>query len=127
LKQSGLVLEHPTASSEQTPVYILDTALTIVDFTKQIETQTGKSLTGLDDVQKRVLNIIYRYSHYNNQSIKPNVITPELYAQLHGKEIEPTTFESLGRKVRKICGDLLKADILFKKDDKSYEIKKGST
>jgi predicted HTH transcriptional regulator len=127
LKQSGLVIEHPAASSEQTTVYILDKELTIVDFSKQIEKQTGKSLTGLDDAHKRVLNIVYRYNHYNNQSIKPNVITPELYSQLHGKEIEPTTYESLGRKVRKICGDLLKVDILSKKDDKSYEIKKGST
>jgi predicted HTH transcriptional regulator len=127
LKQSGLVLEHSTASLEQTPVYVLDTELTIVDFTKQIEKNTGKLLTGLDDAHKRVLNIVYRYNHYNNQSIKPNLITPELYSQLHGKEIEPTTYESLGRKVRKICGDLLKADILSKKGDKSYEIKKGST
>ena len=127
LKQSGLVIEHPAASSEQTPVYVLDKELTLVDFSKQIEKQTGKSLTGLDDAQKKVLNIVYRYNHYNKQSIKPNVITPELYAQLHGKEIEPTTYESLGRKVRKICGDLLKAEMLSKKDDKSYEIKKGST
>ena len=127
LKQSGLVIEHPSASSEQTPIYVLDKDLTIVDFSKQIEKQTGKSLAGLDDAHKRVLNIVYRYNHYNNQSIKPNVITPDLYSQLHGKEIEPTTYESLGRKVRKICSDLLKADILSKKDDKSYEIKKGST
>jgi predicted HTH transcriptional regulator len=127
LKQSGLVIEHPAASSEQTPVYVLDKELTLVDFSKQIEKQTGKSLTGLDDAQKKVLNIVYRYNHYNKQSIKSNVITPELYAQLHGKEIEPTTYESLGRKVRKICGDLLKAEMLSKKDDKSYEIKKGST
>ena len=124
LKQSGLVIEHPAASSEQTPVYVLDKELTLVDFSKQIEKQTGKSLTGLDDAQKKVLNIVYRYNHYNKQSIKPNVITPELYAQLHGKEIEPTTYESLGRKVRKICGDLLKAEMLSKKDDKSYEINK---
>ena len=126
LKQSGLVLEHPSAKSEQTPVYVLDKELTIVDFTKQIEKQTGKLLTGLDDPHKRILNIVYRYNHYNNQSIKPNVITPELYSQLHGKEIDPTTYESLGRKVRKICGDLLKAEVLFKRNDKSYEIKKGS-
>ena len=124
LKQSGLVVEHPTASSEQTPVYILDKELTIVDFTKQIEKQTGKSLTDFDDAHKKVLNIIYRYNHYNNQSIKPSLITPELYAQLHGKEIEPTTYESLGRRVRKICGDLFNTDMLSRTNDKSYVIKK---
>ncbi len=127
LKQSGLVIEHSTVSSEQTPVYVLDKELTLVDFYNQIEKQTGKSLSDLDEVHKRVLNIVYRYNHYNNQSIKPNVITPELYFQLHGKEIEPTTYESLGRKVRKICRDLMKAEILSKKNDKSYEIKKGHT
>lgn len=124
LKQCKLVSEHSSASSEQTPIYMLERELTIVDFTRQIEKQTGKSLNGLDDAHKRVLNIVYRYNHYNNQSIKPNVITPELYSQLHGKEIEPTVYESLGRKVRKICGDLLKSNVLSKKDDKSYEIKK---
>jgi predicted HTH transcriptional regulator len=124
LKQSGLVEEHPSASSEQTPIYILDKELTIVDFTQQIEKQAGKTLTGLDHVQKKILNIVYRYNQYNDQSIKPNHITPELYAQLYGKVIEPTAYESLGRKVRKICNDLTKAEILSKKANKSYEIKK---
>jgi ATP-dependent DNA helicase RecG len=123
LKQSGLILEHLAASSEQTPVYILEKELVITDFIKQIEKQTGKSVASFNDTQKRVLNIIYRYNHYNDQSIKPNVITLELYTQLYGKEINPTTHESLGRKVRKICSDLLIAEILLKKDDKSYEIK----
>lgn len=124
LKQAGLVLEHPTASSEQTPVYVLDRELTLVDFLERIEEQTGKPLADWDNDHKSVLNIVYRYNRYNHQSIKPNVITPELYAQLHGKAIDPKTYESLGRKVRKIFGDLLKADILSKKEDKSYEIKK---
>lgn len=127
LKNSGLITEHPSASSEQTPVFILDRELTITDFTKYIETLVGQSLTGIDDTYRKVLNIIYRYNKYNNQSIKPNVITPELYTQLHGKEIEPVTYESLGRKVRKICSDLLKAGFLLKKEDKSYEIRSGSS
>lgn len=126
LKNSGLITEHPSASSEQTPVFILNKELTITDFTKHIETQVGQSLTDLDDTYKKVLNIIYRYNAYNNQSIKPSIITPELYTQLHGKEIEPVTYESLGRKVRKICSDLLKAGFLLKKDDKSYEIRSNN-
>jgi ATP-dependent DNA helicase RecG len=122
LKQYGLIVEHPFASSEQTPIYILDRELTITDFSKQIERQTGKDLKKLDEIHTQVLNIIYRYNHYNMQPIKPNVITPEVYIQLYGKEINPVTYESLGRRVRKICGDLLKADILSKLDGKSYEI-----
>jgi ATP-dependent DNA helicase RecG len=123
LKQYGLIVEHPFASSEQTPIYILDRELTITDFSKQIERQTGKDLKKLDEIHTQVLNIIYRYNHYNKQPIKPNVITPEVYIQLYGKEINPVTYESLGRRVRKICGELLKKEILIKLDDKSYEIK----
>jgi ATP-dependent DNA helicase RecG len=123
LIHAGLIAEHPFATSEQTPIYLLDRELTVTDFNKQIEKQTGKELKGIDDLHKQVLNIIYRYNHYNKQPIKPNIITPELYTQLHGKEINPTTYESLGRKVRKICGELLKAGMLIKLEDKSYEIK----
>lgn len=123
LKKADLIMEQQPASSDQTPVYILRKELTIEDFILQIENLSGKSLADYEDTYRRVLNIIYRYNRYNNQSIKPNVITPELYSQLHGKEIEPTKYESLGRKVRKICGELLKADILSKKEDKSYEIR----
>lgn len=124
LKDSHLISEHLTASTEQTPIYILNRELTITDFISQIEKQTGKELSDLDDTHKKVLNIIFRYNHYNKQSIKPNVITPELYPLLYGKVIEPTAYESLGRKVRKICGNLLQTDILVKREDKSYEVKK---
>ena len=123
LKHAGLISEHPSASSEQIPIYVLDSELKIVDFSKQIESQLNIDLSTFDDTHKRVLNIIYRYNYYNKQSIKPNTITPELYSQLYGKKIEPTKYESLGRKVRKICGELLKAAILTKRVDKSYEIK----
>ncbi len=123
LKKSGLILEHASASTEQTPVYILHEELTAIDYGPQIEEETGKLLIGLEDTYKRVLNIIYRYNRYNAESIKPNKITPELYTQIYGKTVVPTTYESLGRKVRKICADLLKADILFKNEDKSYKIK----
>jgi ATP-dependent DNA helicase RecG len=126
LQQAGLITTHPTASSEHIPIYILARELLLTDFGRQIEAQTGIELNGFDDVPKKILNIIYRYNHYNEQSVKPNAITPELYAQLYGKEIEPTTYESLGRKVRKICGDLLKADMLTKRGDNSYMIKQGS-
>jgi predicted HTH transcriptional regulator len=125
LKDSYLISEHLTASSEQTPIYILNRELTITNFIFQIEKQIGTELSDLDDTHKKVLNIIFRYNHYNKQTIKPNVITPELYSLLYGKIIEPTTYESLGRKVRKICGNLVKADILIKREDKSYEVKKA--
>jgi len=110
--------------SELSPVYVLDNEVKTVDFTQQIENETGKLLMGVDDSYMRVLNMIYRYNRYNQQSIEPNVITPELYFHLYGKQDVPIIYKSLGREVRKICGDLLKGGFLSKRDDKSYEIKK---
>jgi hypothetical protein len=69
-----------------------------------------------------VLNIIFKYNYYGDESVKPNLITPELYLKLYGKEIDPIRYESLGRKVRKICADLSNDGILAKKPDKTYEI-----
>jgi ATP-dependent DNA helicase RecG len=89
LQQAGLILEHPSASAGPSPVYVVARELTLVDFTPQIEAQTQLSLASLDHIAKIVLNIVYRYDHYNRQAIKPNLITPELYFRLYGKEITP--------------------------------------
>jgi ATP-dependent DNA helicase RecG len=125
LKKSGLIWEHNSSNGDQSPIYRLDKELLITDFTHIIENRTGKSMAGMDATYKAVLTIIYKNNHYNLQSIKPNVITPALYAQLYGKSIDPTTHESLGRKVRKICSELVSHGFLTKKEDRSYEINSG--
>lgn len=131
LRMAGLIYEHPQANTEQTPVFILNEELKKTDFTIEIERllDQGSNLfktkiKDFNDATKRVLNIIYRYNFYNDQSVIPSIITPELYLQLYGKEIEPTKYESLGRRVRKICGDLVRQGILQKLDDKSYRLPK---
>ena len=48
------------------------------------------------------------------------MITPELYRVLYGKEINPLTYENLGRKVRNYCNELFLASFLKKKEDKTY-------
>jgi ATP-dependent DNA helicase RecG len=125
LKRSGLIWEHRSSNGDQTPIYRLDKELLITDFTHLIEKCTGKSLAGMDSTYRAVLTIIYKHNHYNGQSIKPNEITPALYAELYGKSIDPTTHESLGRKVRKICSELMGNGFLTKKEDRSYDINTG--
>lgn len=122
LKGAGLILELPHVRDEQTPIYVLEKELKVLDFRNQIEKEKNIKLTDFDDITSKILNIIYRYNKYNKQSVKPSVITPELYFQLYGKEIIPTSYESLGRKVRKICNELEKIGILTKGNDKAYNI-----
>jgi ATP-dependent DNA helicase RecG len=122
LSQANLIMEHPMASTIHAPIYILNNELTKTNFLPQIALAVGKENAHLSDIQKQVLNIIYRYNHYNDETIKPNKITPELYSNIHGSEINPTTYESLGRQVRKICADLLKDEYILKREDGSYEV-----
>jgi len=114
-------------STEQTPIYILSRALTLTNFIPQISKLVNKEFGEMDEDKKSVLNIIYRYNFYNKQLVKPSTITPELFQQKFGSEINPTIYESLGRKVRKICSDLLNEDILHKPDSKGYAIKNLET
>ncbi|NJN35408.1 MAG: hypothetical protein HC817_15270 [Saprospiraceae bacterium] len=63
---------------------------------------------------------MYRNSKYNQRSIKPNQITPEVYLNEYGKTINPKNYESLGRKVRLICERFWKLGLLQKDDSKGY-------
>jgi ATP-dependent DNA helicase RecG len=126
LKYSGLIFEYTETSNLHAPVFFVHRELVKVDYTKEIELFTGKSLEALSVNHKSILNIIFRHSHFNNQSLKPSEITPELYQKLHGKKIDPTTYESLGRKVRKVCNELLHAGFITKSGKNGYELKSHS-
>ena len=128
LKKAGLIVEHPT-SKDEAPVYILERELLKNTFDYELDAIIKIHFEGsaavvefrkLDSVQKIVLNIIYRNNKYNQQSMKPNKITPEVYLKEKGKEIVPKDYESLGRKVRQICERFWKVGLLVKDETKGY-------
>lgn len=128
LLSANLINEDVHTSKEYRPVYVLNEELMLSDFTEKIEVLIGEQLLTFDETARVILNIIYRYNTYNNQSVKPNRITPEVYYNIYGKNIEPKKYESLGRKVRKICSELEKRGILSKNNaDKSYKLVHGKT
>ena len=120
LIESKIIKECKTNGNEFTPVYILESELHKSNFNREIESISGMSIDNLDETKIKILNIIFRYNKYNYQSLKPSMITPELYRVLYGKEINPLTYENLGRKVRKYCNELFLASFLKKKEDKTY-------
>jgi len=122
LKKSYLITEHLTASSEKTPIYILNSVLTKEHFLDEIKKIINFDLEEITTLQKNVLSILYRNNYYNKKSLKPSEITPELYLKLHGKNIEPKKYETLGRQVRKVCADFFEKNILTKFKNSSYSI-----
>ena len=120
LIESKIIKECKTNGNEFTPVYILESELHKSNFNSEIESISGMSIDNLDETKIKILNIIFRYNKYNYQSLKPSMITPELYRVLYGKEINPLTYENLGRKVRNYCNELFLASFLKKKEDKTY-------
>lgn len=137
LEACNLIYKVGLENNIRTTIYFLNRDLVKVDFSDDIKALFEKvelnshpqikifnqKWEEIDKTVKIVLNIIYRYSKYNLRSIKPSEITPEVYRKLHGNQIIPTTYESLGRKVRKICGDLEKTGLLEKPDGKGYIFK----
>jgi len=122
LKEAELILEHP-ASTDDNPVYILDRELMKENFIDELIQLYGDQVLNWPETTKTVLNIIYRYSIYNETAIRPVDVTPEVYLIENGKFIDPKKFESLGRKVRKIINDFTSVNILVSLD-KGFKINK---
>ena len=113
MTKAGSIVEHETASTDDNPVYILNRELMKENFIDGLIRKYGKQLLTWPETTKTVLNIIYRYTVYNETAIRPVELTPEVYLTEYGKYIEPKKYESLGRKVRKIMNDLRDNNILI--------------
>ena len=112
LKTAGLILEH-SASREYAPVYILDRELMKIDYNSELIELLSDNFINWENDAKHVLNIIYRYTKYNQEALRAAELTPEVYRLLYGKQVNPKTYESLGRKIRGICKNLLEKNILI--------------
>lgn len=121
LKNSGLIYEHES-STESIPVFVLDRELMKANFTDELIILLGNEFIHYDSVTKHILNTLYRYTKYNEQPVKPAVITPEVYYLEYGKTIDPRKYETLGRKLRAVCRRLNEEDILLKHDKGAYSV-----
>lgn len=122
LKQSKLVIEH-ISSTEEAPVYVLDRVLMKTDFTEELMELIGDDrYISFDERVKATLNTLFRYGKYNKESLKAADITPKVYSKIYGLAIVPKTYESLGRKIRKICSTLAKEGVLLRDDKRAYAI-----
>jgi len=115
LKESGLIYEH-SISSEENPVYVLDRNLMKDKFTDELFNLFGKQILTWSETIKIILNIVYRYTFFNETNVRPVDITPEVYLAEFGKQIDPKKYESLGRKVRKLMNDLTEKEVLLIQD-----------
>lgn len=116
-RRSEILFEHK-ASSEETPIYVLDRVLLKTDFREELTKTIGMDYISLEQEAKEILNITYLFSKYNRQALKAAEITPEVYRRIYGKTMVGKTYETLGRKVRSICNKFHKVGVL-KKDNKS--------
>lgn len=121
LKKSGLIYEH-IASTENTPIYVLDRQLMKENFSDELISLIGNGYISYDSVTKNILNALYRYTFYNEQPIKPSTLTSEIYYLEYGKNVDPKKYETLGRKLRSICKKLNLSDILIKHANAGYTI-----
>ncbi len=119
LKSAGLIFEHP-ASTESTTIFVLDRVLMKTDFKEELIELIGTDFLELDSTTKHLLSILYRFRLFNSKGVKPSAVTPEIYLIEFGKTIEPRTYETLGRKIRAICRNLEKHEILIRDSKGNY-------
>ena len=93
-----------------------------VNFTDELISLIGNSFIDYDSVTKHILNTLYRYTRYNEQPVKPAVITHEIYHLEYGKAIYPKKYETLGRKLRSVCRKLNEENILLKQAKGAYSV-----
>lgn len=122
LKKAQLIQEITYDKADQIPVYVIDPTLTIDDFDEPIAQLLQQDLSSLSKETVDILNILYRHNHYNEQAVKPSAITPELYFKYYGKNMNPIYYETLGRKIRKICSDLWQKKWLTKQKNGAYQL-----
>ncbi len=120
LKRAGLVFEH-SLSIENSPLYMVDRELMKDDFSSELKAIFESEYIYLDSVSKKILNIIYRHTRYNEEPVTARQITPEIYRSEIGSKIDVKKFENMARKVRNMCNKLNKKTILIK-SPKGYTI-----
>ncbi len=119
LKRAKILYEHEV-STEQVPIYVLDRVLIKTDFRDDLTDILGTEYIQYEQAAKEILNLVYLFSKYNQQALKAAEITPEVYRRIYGKRIIANTYESLGRKVRSICNQFTKANVLEKDQKSAY-------
>ena len=114
LKDAGLIYESKAKNFEDISVYFVDRVLMKTDYNDILEKLIGETFYQMNPVSRHILNIVYRYTFYNKESVRPVEITPAIYTLTYGKHVNPKKYESLGRKVRKTMNDLSKDKLLHK-------------
>jgi predicted HTH transcriptional regulator len=117
LKQAKLIFEHE-AGTETNPVYVLDRTLMQTDFKDEMMNIFGDDYIHFSPEAREILNIVYLFTKFNNETLKAAEITPEVYRRINGREIVGKKYESLGRKVRALCKKF-EHDGIFNKGVKS--------
>lgn len=118
LLSSDLIYKS-TRSHNLYPIYLANRDLIKRDFNKELKDLFGYDYECLKAYYKKALNIIFRYSKFNNKPITAKAVADELYLDEKDDNTKYTTFV---RKISDYCSKMssFKMDLLIKK--KGYSI-----
>lgn len=117
LLPSGLIYKS-VQSHLLYPVYLVDRILLKKKFDDELITLFGADYSFLKPYYKKALNIIYRYSKFNNEPITAKAVADELFLDEGGD----TTYTTFVRKISDYCSKMSsnKMNLLIK--SKGYRI-----
>lgn len=121
LERAGLISKHP-ASTPNYPVYIADRVIVLSEFTSELRIFFGITFDGLNEFQKRLLGIVYRFEKYNKVKA---VSAKQASYVLWYEDGEPggiEQFDSHYRKVRYTINKLLHLGYVKREHTKRYRL-----
>ncbi len=101
LLPSGLIYKS-SASHPLYPIYLVDRTLARQSYDADLIKLFGADYDFLQPYYKKALNIIYRYSKFNNEPITAKAVADELYRE----EIGETSYTTFIRKISSYCSKM---------------------
>ena len=114
LERAGLIQKHP-ASSSIYPVYLADRVLMGRDYLSELRSIFGPGFDALDPFLKRVLGVVYRFSHYSKAgTVSAKQASFSLWYEQGGAPGNIEQFDAFYRKVRSAFNRLAKEGFAVK-------------
>ena len=114
LEKAGLIHKHPSSTALH-PIYQADRVLMKSDFTPELRQMFGQAYDELNELQKKVLGVVYRYNHYSKvKRASAKQASFILWVNEEQRSDDIRAFDTFYRQVRYACNRLEKGGFMQK-------------
>ena len=121
LFKAKLIFKH-NKSSNLYPIYLVNRDLARTDFLEELRSLYDHNFELLAPYYKKILNVIYRYSKYNNKSVTAKAVADELFIEEEKTINNKTRYTTFVRKISNYCNKMASNERNLLVREKGYKI-----